>query len=335
MVNYLWPSFTMLSAIAFNKQKSNLLIVPGFGVAIVGICWVLGADQGLDIAGMAENIKTNPLSYGLAFSGALIWAAYCTVTSRMAGGKNGITLFFMLTALALWAKYLTTHGETMEMSYQGLIYLAMAASAMGFGYAAWNVGILHGNVTILAGASYFIPVLSAALAAMLLRAPLSPGFGKARRWCARARSCAGSRQGVKVRNRQHRRRRLRPTKASRASNGTTRAAAGSALPAGFTPRLTRARLSTRRETIMIPERDKKLRSSLIFALWAVSATRARQMSQPIEVSCYCGQPFVTSSDMACVVICGSKHSRRDEMASTLALPRCRRADGMFAPPGQG
>ncbi len=32
---------------------------------------------------------------------------------------------------------------------------------MGFGYAAWNVGILHGNVTLLAGASYFIPVLSA------------------------------------------------------------------------------------------------------------------------------------------------------------------------------
>ncbi|KFX80421.1 aromatic amino acid DMT transporter YddG, partial [Ralstonia solanacearum] len=37
MVNYLWPTFTMLSAIAFNKQKSNFLIVPGFLVAILGI----------------------------------------------------------------------------------------------------------------------------------------------------------------------------------------------------------------------------------------------------------------------------------------------------------
>jgi drug/metabolite transporter (DMT)-like permease len=49
---------------------------------------------------------------------------------------------------------------------------------MGFGYAAWNVGILHGNVTVLAGASYFIPVLSAALAAALLDAPLSLAFWK-------------------------------------------------------------------------------------------------------------------------------------------------------------
>mgnify|MGYP000952684027 CR=1 FL=1 len=187
MVNYLWPAFTILSAIAFNKQKSSLLIVPGFLTAVLGICWVLGGDQGLDPAGMAGNIRANPLSYGLAFLGAVIWAAYCTVTSRIAGGKNGITLFFMLTALALWAKYLGTDEGTMVFSYRALIYLVLAASAMGFGYAAWNVGILHGNVTILAGASYFIPVFSAALAALLLRAPLSLSF-----WQGASMVCVGS-----------------------------------------------------------------------------------------------------------------------------------------------
>jgi len=187
MVNYLWPAFTILSAIVFNRQKSNLLIVPGFVIAVLGICWVLGGEQGLDFSGMAANIQDNPLSYGLAFAGAMIWAAYCTVTTRIAGGKNGITLFFMLTALVLWAKYLVTGGETMEFSYPAMIYLALAAAAMGFGYAAWNVGILHGNVTILAGASYFIPVFSAALAAMLLRTPLPLSF-----WQGAAMVCAGS-----------------------------------------------------------------------------------------------------------------------------------------------
>ncbi|NMV40620.1 aromatic amino acid DMT transporter YddG [Ralstonia insidiosa] len=178
MVNYLWPTFTMLSAIAFNKQRANALIVPGALVSILGICLVLGGDQGLDLAGMAANVKDNPLSYGLAFAGAVIWAAYCTVTSRIAGGKNGVTLFFMLTALALWIKFFTTGGGAMHFSAPALIYLALAACAMGFGYAAWNVGILHGNVTVLAGASYFIPVFSAALAAALLHAPLSFAFWK-------------------------------------------------------------------------------------------------------------------------------------------------------------
>lgn len=161
MVNYLWPTFTMLSAIVFNRQRTNFLIVPGFVMSMVGVCWVLGGDRGFEPQSVWTNILDNPLSYGLAFVGALIWAAYCTVTARIAQGKNGVTLFFMLTALALWAKFLTVDEAPMQWSWQAMIYLLLAAGAMGFGYAAWNVGILHGNVTVLAGASYFIPVLSA------------------------------------------------------------------------------------------------------------------------------------------------------------------------------
>jgi len=187
MVNYLWPAFTMVSAIMFNGQRSNWLIVPGFLLAITGICWVLGGDQGLDFAVMLENVRDNPLSYGLALTGAVIWAIYCTVTARIAEGKNGVTLFFMLTAVTLWIKYLLVGATPMVFTGEAIVYLLLAAAAMGFGYAAWNVGILHGNVTVLAGASYFIPVLSAALAALVLRTPLSLSF-----WQGAAMVCLGS-----------------------------------------------------------------------------------------------------------------------------------------------
>ncbi|MDX8252441.1 aromatic amino acid DMT transporter YddG [Acinetobacter pittii] len=187
MVNYLWPALTMVAAILFNNQKSSWLVIPGFVIAILGICWVLGGEQGLDLASMLENIKDNPLSYGLAFIGALIWATYCTVTARIANGKNGVTLFFILTALVLWVKYLLIGGAPMVFDFHAVIYLVLAAAAMGFGYAAWNVGILHGNVTILAGASYFIPVFSAALAAIFLQTPLSISF-----WQGAAMVCIGS-----------------------------------------------------------------------------------------------------------------------------------------------
>ncbi len=176
MVNYLWPTFTIVAAILFNRQRTNLLIVPGFLLSIAGICWVLGGAQGFDPAGMLDNVRDNPLSYGLAFAGALIWAGYCTVTARIANGKNGVTLFFMLVSASLWIKYLIGGGGHMSFSVEAVVYLLLAAAAMGFGYGAWNVGILHGNVTILAGASYFIPVFSAALSTLLLRAPLSLAF---------------------------------------------------------------------------------------------------------------------------------------------------------------
>lgn len=187
MVNYLWPTFTIVAAILFNRQKANFLIVPGFVLSIVGICWVLGGDQGFDLAGMLVNVRDNPLSYGLAFAGAVIWAGYCTVTARIACGKNGVTLFFILVSITLWVKYLLEGGGPMEFSLEAIVYLILAAGAMGFGYGAWNVGILHGNVTILAGASYFIPVFSAALSTLLLRAPLSWAF-----WQGSAMVCGGA-----------------------------------------------------------------------------------------------------------------------------------------------
>lgn len=187
MVNYLWPTFTMLAAILFNKQRVNALVVPGFALGILGICWVLGGEQGLDAGVMWANVLSNPISYGLAFAGAVIWAAYCTVTTRIARGANGVTLFFFLTALSLWVKYFLQDNPPMVVSMQSVTMLVMAASAMGFGYAAWNVGILRGNVTLLAGASYFVPVLSAALAALMLSAPLPLSF-----WLGAAMVCGGS-----------------------------------------------------------------------------------------------------------------------------------------------
>ena len=187
MVNYLWPTFTLLCAIAFNGQRANALIVPGVLVALAGICQVLAGERGLDLAGMLANVQSNPMSYGLAFLGALLWAAYCTVTARMAQGKNAITLFVTLTALTLWCKYALAGGEPMHWSLGTGIHLAFAAAAMGLGYGAWNVGILHGNVTVLAGASYFTPVFSAALAAVLLQVPLTPAF-----WLGTGMVCGGA-----------------------------------------------------------------------------------------------------------------------------------------------
>jgi len=155
MVNYLWPSMTILLAVIVNRQKTSPLIIPGVVLAIIGIGRVLGGNGGFSLTEMMNNVMDNPLSYGLAFSGAVIWAIYCVVTQRIARGNNGITLFFILTALTLWVKYFTSPQPEFVLSWHAWISLLLAAMAMGFGYAAWNVGILHGNVTVLAAASYF------------------------------------------------------------------------------------------------------------------------------------------------------------------------------------
>lgn len=187
MVNYLWPSLTILFAILFNRQKTNWLIIPGLLLALLGVVWVLGGEHGLNVEEISRNVISSPLSYILAFIGAFIWATYCTVTAKYAKGHNGITLFVLLTALTLWLKFLFSEQPPMLFSWPVVVKLVMCAVALGFGYAAWNVGILNGNVSLLAAASYFTPVLSSALAAVLLSAALSWSF-----WQGAGMVCAGS-----------------------------------------------------------------------------------------------------------------------------------------------
>lgn len=173
MINYLWPTFTLLFAIIFNNVKANILIIPGCIFALVGICWVLGGNTGFDFFQILTNLKANPLSYGLALAAAILWAAYCSVTVKTSQGKNLVTIFFVLTAVVLWIKYLLMSGSALNFTYNNTVTLVMAAGALGLGYGAWNIGIISGNMTLMAGASYFIPVLSALFAALILSTSLS------------------------------------------------------------------------------------------------------------------------------------------------------------------
>ncbi|HEJ7916055.1 aromatic amino acid DMT transporter YddG [Serratia marcescens] len=176
MINYLWPCFTVLMALALNGQQAKWWLLPGLLLSLFGIGWIMSGEGGWSPAQMLANVRSNPLSYGLAFSGAVIWALYCNLTKKIAQGSNGVVLFIVLTALALWLKYAFSAESGMQFSAGVTVTLLCAGVAMGAGYAAWNVGILHGNMTLLATVSYFTPVLSAVFAALVLHTSLAANF---------------------------------------------------------------------------------------------------------------------------------------------------------------
>lgn len=91
IVNYLWPSFTVLFSVFFTEKKVSMLIFPGLALSLSGAAWVVGGEGGLDFTGMLLNIQGNPLSYSLAFSGSILWASYCIVSVKAGHGQNGIT----------------------------------------------------------------------------------------------------------------------------------------------------------------------------------------------------------------------------------------------------
>lgn len=173
MLNYLWPCLTVLVAIWMNRQRARWMIVPGSLLALFGVFWILSGSSDesgsrFSLAEMLGNLADNPLSYGMALAAAFIWAFYCNITKRFAGGQNGITLFFAMTSASLWLMHLLGHHTIPEASFSAYVEIIIAAAAMACGYALWNIGILRGNMTFLATASYFTPVLSCAFAALWL-----------------------------------------------------------------------------------------------------------------------------------------------------------------------
>lgn len=175
VVNYLWPSLTVLLAIVMNGQKARWIIIPGTLLALFGILWVVSGD-GLSASSIAANVESNPLSYGLGLACAITFALYCNVTRRCAQGQNLVVLFFILTAAVLWAKYWISDESLSAFNLRNSLELIAAAAAMAAGYALWNLGILRGNLTLLATASYTAPVMSSAFASVWLGAQLTGQF---------------------------------------------------------------------------------------------------------------------------------------------------------------
>lgn len=158
-----------------NGQKARWIIIPGTALALFGILWVVSGD-GLSLQSIVTNVQSNPLSYSLALACGITFALYCNVTRRYAGGQNLVVLFFVLTAVVLWLKYLFSSEVIPALTLGSSLELAVAAIGMAGGYALWNIGILRGNLTLLATASYFAPVLSSAFAAVWLGAVLNMQF---------------------------------------------------------------------------------------------------------------------------------------------------------------
>ncbi|GGI58929.1 membrane protein [Acinetobacter vivianii] len=177
IVNYLWPSLTIVAFVIFKELKFNLLILLGLLISISGIIYIQAGNDSFSVQSVMNNLKDNPLSYLLALSGAIIWAFYCVVTRKMSKGQNPISIFFIGVALTLWLKLGLTDQLVMPALNLSLsLYLLLAAAAVGLGYAAWNIGIIHGNITILVVASYFTPIISSVLAMFVLDTELPVAF---------------------------------------------------------------------------------------------------------------------------------------------------------------
>ena len=71
LLNYLWPSFTILLAPAILGLRPNWRLLPGTVIALSGVILVLTAGSAVSWHSFTSGVLANPLAYSLAFTAAV------------------------------------------------------------------------------------------------------------------------------------------------------------------------------------------------------------------------------------------------------------------------
>lgn len=170
----LWPTLIILMMAFLKEEKVNFLTIIGVLVSFSGVI-LINYHKKLNFV---DNFHKSPVSYLLIFIASLLWAVYCIYTKKHSNGTNAISLYFILTAIALWILTLFTQGFHLPQIDGFMSYTVIGINAVFFamGYLAWNTGIIKGNMPVLIMLSYFSPILSSVFSTIVLNSSLSSNF---------------------------------------------------------------------------------------------------------------------------------------------------------------
>ena len=168
MINYLWPSLTLLFAYLYRQLSFQLPAFLGIAISILGLGIVIN-PQLFHLSLFLDTISKNPVAYLLAFMAAILWSLYCVLTRKLAQGHNGVPLFFCFTAIALWILFFMTHQSWQMPSVKLWLVIIVMGTLIGIAYKNWNQSLQFGQIQLLLLATYFTPVLSSIFASVLLR----------------------------------------------------------------------------------------------------------------------------------------------------------------------
>lgn len=168
LINYLWPSLIILFSVLFFKEKVKKSIYVGVILAFLGI--IISTSKGnVNLTIFWNNLQASPLPYALVFFSAFAWALYSNLLHYWQN-HNCLFLFFAFLSFLFWFCAFKL-GDFDTFSFSHFPYLAFISSIVlgiinAVSYFTWEIAITKGNMTLLAVASYFIPILSTLFTAL-------------------------------------------------------------------------------------------------------------------------------------------------------------------------
>ena len=175
LVNYLWPSLTILLSLPLLNKRASLHLAPGTGLALVGVLLVMTQGAQISWASFQAHLQDNPVAFALALAGAVAWAFYSNLARRWSGsGSQGaVGLFMPITGLVLLGFRLGT-AETTRWSPRAIGEVVALAAVTTLSYGLWDVAMRKGNLLVVVTSSYFTPLLSTLVSCLYLNVAPSP-----------------------------------------------------------------------------------------------------------------------------------------------------------------
>ena len=177
LINYLWPTFTLLFSLALLQQRADWRLLPGTALALMGIFVVMNQGTRLSWMIFARDWAKNPAAYGLAFGAALSWALYSNLTRRWAATSrpDAVLLFIPATALCLWGLRSVLAEQTL-WSVRAVLETGFLGGVTALAYILWDTAMKRGDLPLVAACSYFTPLLSTLVSCAYLGVTPAPSL---------------------------------------------------------------------------------------------------------------------------------------------------------------
>jgi drug/metabolite transporter (DMT)-like permease len=161
LLNYLWPTLTLVFSLVLLSKKANLILIPGTLLALCGIFLVVTQGDSVSWQSFSRNLASNPGAYSLAIAAALSWAMYSNLTRKWASGREegGVVVFLPVTAVVLIVICLF-FDEPREWNGRSLAEGLFMGIATYVAYTLWDDAMRRGNVVIVVAGSYLTPLFS-------------------------------------------------------------------------------------------------------------------------------------------------------------------------------
>jgi drug/metabolite transporter (DMT)-like permease len=177
LLNYLWPSLTLLLSLVVLRRRANGWLVPGTVLGLAGTVLVL--TQGSDVSwdSFSGHILGSPLSYGLGLLAAVSWALYSNLTRRWNASASGwdMPLFMLATGLAFGLAALFA-GQEFVLNGRTILEILLLAVFTAAGYLLWDISMRAGDMVLVAAASYLTPFFSTLVSTLYLQVIPGPSL---------------------------------------------------------------------------------------------------------------------------------------------------------------